>query len=138
MQHSMVLLALGCLVWMSLIPFIEATEQTIIQKVVPLERQGRVFGIAQSIEQAAAPISAFLIGPVAQFIFIPYMTTGAGVELIGSWFGSGPGRGIALVFIIVGLIGLLTTGLAMRGRSYKLLAALYRREVPADAVAPAS
>lgn len=83
-QPSIVLLAIGALFWMTLVPFIEATEQTILQKVVPAERLGRVFGFAHSIEQAASPITAFLIGPIAQYIFIPFMTTGAGVGLIGN------------------------------------------------------
>jgi DHA3 family multidrug efflux protein-like MFS transporter len=124
-QPSIILLAVGMLIWMSLVPFIEATEQTIIQKVVPQERQGRVFGFAQSIEQAASPVTAFLIGPLAHFIFIPFMTTGAGVRLIGNWFGTGTGRGIALVFTTVGIIGLIVTLVAMRSTSYKLLAAKY-------------
>jgi MFS transporter, DHA3 family, multidrug efflux protein len=124
-QPSIWLLGGGALIWMALIPYVEATEQTIIQKVVPFERQGRVFGIAQSIEQAAAPISAFLIGPVAQFVFIPFMTDGAGARLIGGWFGTGQGRGIALVFIVVGVLGLTMTALAMRSRGYRLLAERY-------------
>ena len=80
-----------------------------MQKVVPFERQGRVFGFAQSIETAASPVTAFMIGPIAQFLFIPFMTTGRGVALLGDWFGTGPGRGIALVFIATGLVGLCVT-----------------------------
>lgn len=125
-QPSIILLTIGMLTWMCLVPFIEATEQTIIQKVVPLERQGRVFGFAQSIEQAASPLTAFLIGPIAQFIFIPFMTTGRGVDLIGDWFGAGVGRGIALVFITAGIIGLIVTLIAMRSPAYALLARKYR------------
>src|SRR5690606_37900438 len=63
-QPWIVLLSVGMFIWVMLVPFVEATEHTIIQKVVPLERQGRVFGFAQSIEQAASPITAFLIGPL--------------------------------------------------------------------------
>lgn len=122
LQPSIILVALGALVWMSMFPYIEATEQTIIQKVVPVERQGRVFGFAHSIEQAASPLTAFLIGPIAQFIFIPFMTTGRGVTLIGSWFGTGPGRGIALVFILAGAIGLTVTTIAKRSPAYAGLA----------------
>lgn len=110
---------------MCVIPYIEASEQTIIQKVVPHERQGRVFGFAQSMEQAASPFTAFLIGPITQFVFIPFMTTGAGVELIGGWFGTGPDRGMALVFTITGIIGLVTTIFAMQTKSYKLLSSRY-------------
>ena len=121
------LLVSGMFIWMSLVPFVEAIEQTIIQKVVPYERQGRVFGFAHSVEQAASPLTAFLIGPIAQLFFIPFMTTGKGVELIGSWFGVGLGRGIALVFITAGVIGLVTTLLAMRSQSYKLLSERYQK-----------
>lgn len=120
-QPSALLLFGGMIIWMSLIPFIEATEHTVIQSVVPFERQGRVFGFAQSIESAATPITTFLIGPIATFIFIPFMTTGAGVDLIGSWFGVGQDRGIALVFIVAGCIGLLVTLCAFRTRAYHIL-----------------
>ncbi len=126
-QHSIVLLTIGMLIYLILIPFVESSEQTIIQKVVPHERQGRVFGFAQSVEQAASPLTAFMIGPIAQFIFIPFMTTGAGVELIGGWFGVGPGRGLALVFTLTGIIGLIVTLLAMRSNSYKLLSKRYAK-----------
>ena len=37
-----------------------------------------MFGFAQSVEQAASPLTAFLISPLAQFAFIPYMTDGRG------------------------------------------------------------
>lgn len=127
-QPSIILLVVGILIWTTLVPFIEATEHTIVQKVVPLERQGRVLGFAQSIESAASPITAFMIGPIAQFVFIPFMTTGRGVELIGDWFGVGPGRGMALVFMTTSIIGLVVTLIAMRAPSYKLLAQRYAED----------
>ncbi|AWO02233.1 MFS transporter [Chitinophaga alhagiae] len=121
-QSSIVLLGMGLFIYLCLIPVVEAAEQSIIQRVIPPERQGRVFGFAQSIEQAASPLTAFMIGPVAQFIFIPFMTTGAGVDLLGHWFGTGSDRGIALLFTVTGMIGLVVTMVAMRSHSYKLLA----------------
>ncbi len=126
-QASIVLLAIGLFIYLCLIPVVEASEQTIIQKVIPPERQGRVFGFAQSIEQAASPLTAFLIGLIAQFIFIPFMTTGAGVDLIGIWFGTGTDRGIALLFTVTGLIGLMVTVMAMRSRSYRKLLMNYQK-----------
>jgi DHA3 family multidrug efflux protein-like MFS transporter len=125
-QPSITLLAVGTFVWMFFIPFTEAIEQTIFQRVVPPERPGRVFGFALSIEQAASPITAFLIGPVAQLVFIPFMTTGAGVELIGRWFWTGVGRGIALVFMTAGTMGLGVTLVAMRSKAYAQLAERFR------------
>jgi len=124
-QPSIVLLAIGLFIWLFLFPYVEAIEQTIFQKVVPPERLGRVFGFAHSIEQSASPVTAFFIGPVAQLLFVPFMTTGRGVELIGHWFGTGVARGIALVFIAAGFTGLLVTMLARRSKAYRLLSARY-------------
>jgi DHA3 family multidrug efflux protein-like MFS transporter len=127
-QSSIVLLTAGMFIWLCLIPAVEAAEQTILQKVIPPERQGRVFGFAQSIEQAASPITAFMIGPIAQFVFIPLMTTGAGVDLIGGWFGTGTDRGIALLFTVAGLLGLVVTLLAMRSYTYRVLSQSYHTQ----------
>src|SRR3546814_13934359 len=90
-------------------PYAEAAEQTTLQKVVPCARQGRVFGFAQSVELAASPLTAFLIAPLTQFVFVPLMTTGWGAEAIGDWYGRGPERGIAIVFSIAGLLGVLAS-----------------------------
>ncbi|MCF0040946.1 MFS transporter [Dyadobacter fanqingshengii] len=130
-QASIVLLAVGMFIYLCLIPVVEATEQTILQKVIPHERQGRVFGFAQSIEQAASPITAFMIGPIAKFIFIPFMTTGAGVDLIGSWFGTGTARGLALLFTVTGVLGLIVTLIAMQSKAYHKLSQIYKKPEPA-------
>ena len=111
--------------FMLVMPYAEASEQTILQRVVPFHRQGRVFGFAQSVEQAASPLTAFLIAPITQLLVIPFMTDGWGARVIGPWFGTGADRGIALVFVVAGLIGLLVTGLALLSRPYRRLSAAY-------------
>ena len=113
LRSSIVLLAIGMAIYMLLVPFAEAAEQTVLRQVVPFERQGRVFGFAQSVEQAASPLTAFLIGPLTQSVVIPFMTDGWGARTIGPWFGTGSDRGIALVFVVVGVLGLVATVLAM-------------------------
>jgi MFS transporter, DHA3 family, multidrug efflux protein len=132
LQSSIVFLTLGMTVYMVLIPYAEASEQTILQRVVPYERQGRVFGFAQSVEQAASPLTAFLIGPIAQLVFIPFMTDGAGADTIGWWFGTGPDRGIALVFVVTAVIGLVVTILALSSRYYRQLSARYAESPDTD------
>lgn len=132
-QPSFILLAIGMIIWLTLVPFMEAAEHTVIQAVVPYERQGRVFGFAQSVESAATPITTLLIGPIAHFVFIPFMTTGAGVALIGGWFGVGLDRGIALVFMLAGALGLVVTLLAFKTRAYHLLSDRYA-EAAADQI----
>jgi DHA3 family multidrug efflux protein-like MFS transporter len=134
-QSSVLLLGVGCFIWLFLGPFAEAAEQTVLQKVVPFERQGRVFGFAQSVESAASPLTAFLIGPLTQFVFIPFMTSGAGAEMIGDWYGTGPERGMALVFSVTGVIGILITVAAFGSRQYRLISGAYAAGGPE--VAPA-
>ncbi|SFV31673.1 MFS transporter, DHA3 family, multidrug efflux protein [Devosia crocina] len=137
-QASFWLLAAGCFVWMLLGPYAEAAEHTTLQKVVPLERQGRVFGFAQSVEQSASPLTAFLIGPLTQFVVIPFMTDGAGARSIGSWFGTGPARGMALVFTIAGFVGLMVTIIAFNSRQYRALSEAYRTNNDDDSSGGAS
>jgi MFS transporter, DHA3 family, multidrug efflux protein len=121
LRSSIVLLTIGMVVWLALIPVIEASEQTVLQRSIPFERQGRVFGFAQLVENAASPLTAFLMAPLAEKVFMPLMTDGAGADVIGSWFGTGPQRGIALMFTLAGLIGVAVTLLARRSRSFRLL-----------------
>jgi MFS transporter, DHA3 family, multidrug efflux protein len=125
LRSSIVLLAVCMMAFMFVMPYAEASEQTVLQRVVPYHRQGRVFGFAQSIEQAASPLTAFLIAPITQLLVIPWMTDGWGAEVLGPWFGTGPDRGIALVFVVAGIIGLLVTGLALLSRPYRRLSAVY-------------
>ena len=133
-QPSVILLFIGMLIWMTCGPFVEASESTVIQKVVPFKKQGRVFGFAQSIESAAMPITAFLIGPITQLFFVPFMTDGRGAQNIGSWFGTGHARGIALVFITAGCIGLIVTLIAFSSKYYKLLSKQYLNAPEKDVV----
>lgn len=121
------LYAVGILAFMCIMPIAEAAEQTILQKVVPFETQGRVFGFAQSIEAGASPISAFLIGPIAEFWLIPFMATTQGRDMFGWLLGDGEARGIALVFTIAGAIMLLTVALALISKPYRVLSATYAR-----------
>jgi len=137
-QSSIPLLAVGCFIWMFLGPYAEAAEQTALQKVVPFERQGRVFGFAQSVEQAASPLTAFLIAPITQFFFVPLMTDGAGAAAIGDWYGRGSERGIAIVFTIAGVLGVLLTLAAFGSRSYHRISAAYAAGNDSGEAAPAA
>ena len=120
------LYAAGIYAYMVMIPIVEAAEQTVLQRVVPYERQGRVFGFAQSIETAAMPLMAFIIGPLAQFVVIPYMNSVEGRQTLGWLLGSGQVRGIALIFVLSSFVLLLASILALMSRSYKRLSVYYQ------------
>jgi DHA3 family multidrug efflux protein-like MFS transporter len=93
----------------------------VLQSSIAFDRQGRVFGFASMVENAASPLTAFLMAPIAEAVFMPTMTDGRGADWIGSWFGTGPDRGIALIFTIAGVIGVAVTFLAWTSQSYRRL-----------------
>ncbi|THG30192.1 MFS transporter [Naasia lichenicola] len=131
------LYAVGIFLYLVTIPAVEAAEQTVIQKVVPYERQGRVFGFAQAFEAAAAPITAFLIAPIAQFGIIPLLRSPEGRELWGWLLGDGEARGIALVFFFAGIAMIIIAVAAFRTPAYRILSQGYQRGAE-TAVAPSA
>ena len=122
----------GFFLWMIIGPMAEASEQTILQKVVPLERQGRVFGFGQSLENIASPLTAFMVGPLTQFLVIPWLASPAWDEIFGGWWGTTPDRAMALIFVFAGFIGLIITLLAFQTKSYRALSRSYLSERASD------
>jgi len=122
---------LGIWLYLVLVPFVEAAEQTVIQRVVPLERQGRVFGFAMAFESAAAPVTAFLIAPIAQFWIIPYARSAEGAAALAPLLGEGTSRGIALVFLAAGIIMIAAALLAFLTPVYRRVSASYAQTAAA-------
>jgi DHA3 family multidrug efflux protein-like MFS transporter len=119
------LYVVGIWLYLALVPCVEAAEQTVIQRVVPLNKQGRVFGFAMAFESAAAPITAFLIAPLAQFWIIPYARSSEGAAQLAPLLGEGTSRGIALVFLVAGIVMIVAAVLAFLTPVYRRVSASY-------------
>ncbi|MGO3702004.1 MAG: hypothetical protein ACTJG2_02335 [Candidatus Saccharimonadales bacterium] len=119
------LLVIGMWLYMAIVPLIEAAEQTVIQRVVPYEKQGRVFGFAQAVEASAAPLTAFLVAPITEFMVIPYVQSDAGAQRFEALLGHGDTRGIALIFLVSGLLLAVTSLLAFTTKTYQRISAFY-------------
>ncbi|GAB3819546.1 MFS transporter [Tessaracoccus terricola] len=132
-RESVVLLAVTMFAYMAIVPAVEAAEQTVLQRTVPYAKQGRVFGLAQSMELAASPISAFAVAPLAEFWLLPYMRTGGGQERWAWLLGHGEGRGIALVFLLSGLVGLAVTVAAFFTPAYRRVSRSFAETPPSMA-----
>jgi len=120
----------GIWVFMVMMPAIEAAEQTVIQRVVPYAKQGRVFGLAMTFEAAAAPITSLLIAPIAEFWIVPYMQEDRGQQQWGWLLGEGESRGIALIFLWAGIITTVLSLVALATPTYRTLVASYRNAAP--------
>ncbi|UUI67514.1 MFS transporter [Aeromicrobium duanguangcaii] len=116
----------GIWLFLLLVPAVEAAEQTIIQRVVPFGSQGRVFGFAQAFEAAAAPVTSFLVAPIAEFWVIPHLDSDAGAQQWAWLVGHGDARGIALIFWFAGLVMVFLALAAFGTRAYRVLSERYR------------
>ena len=103
-----------------------ATAGTTFSVEVPYVRSYAPPGAGQSADLVLNQAHSFKVSLVATDQHHNNVT-GAGVALIGDWFGTGDGRGMALAFIIAAFVGLVVTVLAMYSRSYRLLSAEYQK-----------
>jgi DHA3 family macrolide efflux protein-like MFS transporter len=99
------LIALGAFGAHLTIAIVFGSNQALWQTKVEPENQGRVFAAQQMIASLATPLAYSLAGPLAEKLFEPWMISGSALTLkLGTLIGSGPGRGIGLMFIIMGLV----------------------------------
>jgi len=92
-------------------PITNGCGQAIWQSKVPPELQGRVFSTRRLLAQASQPVAMFVAGPLADRIMEPAMMQGGSLAPVFGWLvGTGPGAGMALIFVFAGLIG-ATVGL---------------------------
>jgi DHA3 family macrolide efflux protein-like MFS transporter len=94
------------------IAIVYGSNQAIWQSKIAPDVQGRVFATQQMIAKAASPLAYLLAGPLADHLFEPLLaTTGLLTENIGQIIGFGSGRGIGLLFIMMGIIKMAVTGI---------------------------
>jgi hypothetical protein len=102
---SATVIATGAFFFLLGIPFISGCSQAIMQSKVDLHVQGRVFAITGAIGAAAMPLAYLAAGPLADRIFEPALARGGPLAAtIGRFIGVGPGRGIALAFMTLGVV----------------------------------
>jgi MFS family permease len=88
------------------IPFIVSPYFALWQEIVPPDVQGRVFSIREMIQIASQPIGYLLGGLMADRLFEPAMqSSGWFSMLVGGLVGTGPGAGMASMFLFTSLCG---------------------------------
>lgn len=115
-------------------PFVNGALRALMQSKVDPHIQGRVFSVMRMLAWASLPLAYVLAGPLADIEFEPAMQPGGFLAAsMGPLIGTGPGRGMALMYLLAGWLTLMIT----------LVAFLYgplrrvEREVPDyDAKAP--
>jgi DHA3 family macrolide efflux protein-like MFS transporter len=102
LRANTLVISLGRVVLLLFIPFASALSQAVFQTKIPPDLQGRVFAIRGMISRSIMPLAFILSGPLADKVFEPLMAKGGALAdtFLGTILGTGPGRGIGLMFII--------------------------------------
>lgn len=88
------------------IPFIVAGDRTIWQSKVEPALQGRIFAVQGMLRNCFFPIGFLLAGPLADRMFEPAMQVGGvWADRFGWLVGTGPGAGMALMFVCTAVLG---------------------------------
>ena len=109
-RPSAPLVACGLFVVMFGAPVINGSSQAIWQVKVPPDLQGRVFAVRRLIAQFTAPVGFLSAGPLADHVFKPLLLPGGRLAgSAGRLLGTGPGRGIGLLYLSLAVLPLLAS-----------------------------
>ena len=107
------ILATAAFVCFTAMPITNGCSQAIWQVKTAPDVQGRVFATRRMIAWASLPVAYLAAGPLADHVFEPLMAEGGPLAgSVGKVIGVGAGRGIALLFIVLGVFMMLAVGVA--------------------------
>lgn len=104
------------------IPFIMAGQNVIMYSKIPDEMQGRVFAVRNAIQFGTIPFAILLGGFLADHVFEPFMRSDNAVaDFLKVIVGHGSGNGMAVMFLMTGIIGFLISIFSYRKREIREL-----------------
>lgn len=114
LKPNAVLVAISGFIFLGTDPVVLGSASAFWQTKTPPEMQGRVFSLQRLIEWSTLAPAFLLAGPVADNIFNPLLAPQGALAdtLIRQIFGTGPSRGIGLMFAVAGVLSLLLTAAA--------------------------
>lgn len=104
------MIAIASFVCMFCVPYINGSNQVLWQLKVPPEMQGRAFATRLMLAWSTAPIAFVLAGPLADGVFEPMLMPGGLLSgSVGAIIGTGPGRGVGMLFLLIGILPLVAS-----------------------------
>src|SRR6266536_2551678 len=127
LRPSVLLLGAAAFGFFFCLPIANGCTQSLLQRKVDAVVLGRVFAVDGVMAGFAMPLGYLIAGPLADRVFEPLLVQGGPLAgSVGAVLGVGPGRGIGLLFVLAGLLCILTAAAAW---SYPRLR-LIERELP--------
>ncbi|MFN2291070.1 MAG: MFS transporter [Anaerolineae bacterium] len=91
-------------------PIINGSSQAIWQSKTAPDVQGRVFAVRRMIAWSSLPLAYLVAGPLADQVFEPLLANGGALaSSVGQIIGTGEGRGIGLLYILLGILSIVAT-----------------------------
>ncbi|MFL5382379.1 MAG: MFS transporter [Longimicrobiaceae bacterium] len=109
LRPSVPLIVGAVFVWAASSPLVTASSSAIWMSKTPQELLGRVFALRRMVTSSIMPLSVLVAGPLADRVFEPLLAPGGALAgSAGTLIGVGKGRGIALMFLAIGVLMALT------------------------------
>jgi len=122
LSTNIIFITLAGFLFFATLPFINTSIEVLIRKNIDNGKQGRVWSIISMVTYLGSIIAFAVAGFLADKIFNPLLELdGLFVEKIGFIVGVGEGRGIALMFIISGLMISMIALLIWQNKKIKTL-----------------
>lgn len=121
-RENVWIVAFGVLAVGATFMFVMGLVRVILQEKVDPMILGRVASLRLALGTIAQVSGIALAGPVAEAFFEPLMVSGGALaDSVGALIGTGDGRGIALMYGLIGASLLLVTAFAFASRRIRLL-----------------
>lgn len=136
-KPSVALATIGAFGVFAIMPFIAGSAQTLWQRTVPLDLQGRTFAFRMMLEQTMLTLASVSAGPLSDWVFEPAMAPGGALAgVLGPVIGTGKGRGVALMIAVLGIAIIAAASLARLHRPLLALDASPDPAVPEPVIDP--
>ncbi len=89
------------------IPIMNANMDVIFRTLIPPDMQGRVWACRNTLQFCTIPAGLILGGVLTDAVFEPFVS-GQNNAVLSTLFGEGKGSGAAMLFFIIGVVGVLT------------------------------
>ena len=98
---------IGAILGWLFIPLMNANLDVIFRSSIPIDMQGRVYSCRNTLQFFTIPIGFLLGGLFVDKVFEPLMAAQPAHSLLVSLFGENKGSGAAMLFFIIGIVGVL-------------------------------
>jgi DHA3 family macrolide efflux protein-like MFS transporter len=113
LRPNVYLIGAAAFLFLASFPFVTASSSAIWQSKIPSDLLGRAFAVQRIVAWSSLPLSYLIAGPLADHVFEPLLAPGGALAgSVGEVIGVGPGRGIALLFTLLGVFQLVVLALA--------------------------